>query len=340
MSPRPRLSVLIPNFNNERHIGRAIEAIAAQSRQPDELVIVDDGSTDDSLSIIEKFAARFPFIQCLRHDRNRGVLAAQATGLVACTGEYLYGAGGDDYVLPGFFENAMALVEEFPQAGIVFGGLRTVDSEGKELGRASSRTLNKEIYLSPEQYLRDVLDAESPLFSPSAATIYRRSALSAVGGFKPELGSWADTFSLHAIALADGACYLPRLCVTCSFRESSFSARTLSDIRQVLDIIGRATWLMRSAEFRERFPEASVERWELEYKKEVIGRHLAKFATILQDLRYRIRYSVPTEQFIYTQLAKILDIGIRIWGRICRTLMNKSIWSYEPDISCYISNPK
>ena len=67
------LSVVTPNYNHGHLIGRAIEAVLSQSRCPDEYLILDDASTDNSLEIIEHYASRHPFIRVLRNKQNLGV---------------------------------------------------------------------------------------------------------------------------------------------------------------------------------------------------------------------------------------------------------------------------
>ncbi len=74
----PALSVVMPNYNHSRYLADAVTGIAGQSRPPDEFLILDDASTDDSLQVIEPFLNRFPFIRLIRHERNCGGTAACA----------------------------------------------------------------------------------------------------------------------------------------------------------------------------------------------------------------------------------------------------------------------
>src|SRR3989344_2390835 len=117
----PRLSVFLPNYNHGRHIGRAIEAIASQSRPPDELVIVDDGSTDNSVSVIWQYAERYSWIRLVTNSNNRGVLKVLDECLPLLRGDYVFFASADDRILPGFFEAGLAAAARQPNAGMVFG---------------------------------------------------------------------------------------------------------------------------------------------------------------------------------------------------------------------------
>ena len=101
---RSTLSVVLPNYNHGRLIGRAIEAILGQKRLPDEIIIVDDASTDDSLTLIRPLAAKSSRIFILALPVNVGTIAANRKALELTKGKYIYFAAADDWVLPGFFE--------------------------------------------------------------------------------------------------------------------------------------------------------------------------------------------------------------------------------------------
>lgn len=73
---RRTLSAVMPNYNHGRYLAEAIKGIAEQSRPPDEFLILDDASTDNSVQVIQPFLQRFPFLRLIRLDCNGGVLAA------------------------------------------------------------------------------------------------------------------------------------------------------------------------------------------------------------------------------------------------------------------------
>jgi len=68
------LSVVLPNYNHAKLIGRALEALLAQGRAADEIIVIDDGSTDDSVRVIDRFAGRAPSIRVLQNANNTGVI--------------------------------------------------------------------------------------------------------------------------------------------------------------------------------------------------------------------------------------------------------------------------
>jgi len=87
-----------------------------------------------------------------------------------------------------------------------------------------------------------------------------------VGGYRPELGSWADSFAVRAIGLKHGICYVPMEAVRARMLVHSLSHQTVSQPRRLLDIIARAERLMESEEFRDVFPAGYARRWARSYR--------------------------------------------------------------------------
>jgi glycosyltransferase involved in cell wall biosynthesis len=94
VAPLP-ISVVIPAYERASLLPRALGSVAAQTRQPGETIVVDDGSSDDSAAVAERLGARV-----IRHERNRGVSAARNTALEAATGEWVAFLDTDDEWLP------------------------------------------------------------------------------------------------------------------------------------------------------------------------------------------------------------------------------------------------
>ncbi|MCD6393437.1 MAG: glycosyltransferase family 2 protein, partial [Planctomycetes bacterium] len=90
------ISVVIPAFNAEEYIGRAIDSVLAQTRQPDEIIVVDDGSTDNTAEVIKPYSPKVHYI----HQENGGASVARNTGIEAATGQWLAFLDADDEWLP------------------------------------------------------------------------------------------------------------------------------------------------------------------------------------------------------------------------------------------------
>ncbi len=273
---RATLSVVLPNYNHGKLIGRAIEALLAQERVPDEIVVVDDGSTDDSVEIIRSLAARSSIIRLLANTANQGVTAALSRGLDACRGKYVYFAAADDWVLPGFFSTALPVFDRYPQAGLVCGESRLVSGRtGEHLGvRPIVRPSNRMTYFPPAQTAELLKRADNWILTGS--TIFDRNRVMAAGGFEVDLGSFADGYLARKVALADGFCFIPRLMATWQVFDDSFSRETAADPIAIDRVISRA--LARFAQ------DATFPRWYGELFSRRLQFGMARLAASTQPM--------------------------------------------------------
>jgi len=123
VSELPRVSVVMPVFNAERYLAEAIESVLAQTLDSWELLIVDDGSTDGSARIADRYAARRPAaIRHLSHDRreNRGASASRNLGIRYASGEYLAFLDADDVYLPKKLDDQVRILDERREADVLY----------------------------------------------------------------------------------------------------------------------------------------------------------------------------------------------------------------------------
>ena len=104
------ISVIIPAYNAGEHIGRAIESVLAQSMPADEIIVIDDGSTDNTRDEVEKFGNKATYI----HQENAGASVARNTGIAAATGEWVAFLDADDEWVPEMLETQTELLGHNP----------------------------------------------------------------------------------------------------------------------------------------------------------------------------------------------------------------------------------
>jgi glycosyltransferase involved in cell wall biosynthesis len=318
-----------------------LKAVLSQSVRPLEVIVIDDGSTDDSVEVIGRFAKDDPIVRLIRHERNLGVIAACNRGVKECRGDFVTTVAADDVVAPGCLERVTRMIERFPQAGIYFGQIRGMAPDGggsdfKEVEIYKPRLWADEKYATPESFLNDYLEVEPCYHSLSATTIYRKQCIDEVGGFRAELGHWADTFALRAVGLKYGACYTPSVQADFYFFADSFGSRQGRNVRLMLDIVARATWLMRSPEFRDRFPEPHVARWEKAYRDHAIWNHLCSAHHGL----VRARHGLPPDAAGGAGRPRRPPWWPgRLWARLVLSYHWRRMEAYDPDLSCYSATP-
>lgn len=120
----PLVSVVLPVYNAEKYVGQAIQSIVAQSFQEWELIVVDDGSTDKSLAIVQSFSD--PRIRVLAHGQNLGYPVAMNTGIECAKGKYVARMDSDDVSHPERLARQVAFLEEHPEYAFCFHPIRRI----------------------------------------------------------------------------------------------------------------------------------------------------------------------------------------------------------------------
>ncbi len=183
LAPRPGpstelVSIVIPCFNQAEFLGEAIESALTQTHPHVEVVVVDDGSTDNTSAV----AARFPGIRVVARA-NGGLPAARNTGLAATSGAYAVFLDADDRLLPEAVATGVSALRARPGHSAAFGWYQEVDVTGHPLPTPSLARLEGEPY---EALLKTNWTGGQP------TGVYRREILDAVGWFDESLSAAED----------------------------------------------------------------------------------------------------------------------------------------------------
>lgn len=127
----PTVSVIIPTYNRAHLVGRAIRSVLNQTYQDFEVIVVDDGSTDNTEEVVKSF--NDSRIRYVRHEQNRGGAAARNTGIKMAQGEYIAFQDSDDEWLPEKLEKQMKVFENAPaKVGVVYTGFWSIEGNVKK----------------------------------------------------------------------------------------------------------------------------------------------------------------------------------------------------------------
>jgi len=130
----PLISIVTPSYNQAQFLEETIQSVLGQEYASIEYLLVDGGSTDGSLGIIQRYTSRLAWWVS---QRDSGQAEAINKGLARAQGKYVAWLNSDDLYLPGAIGQAVAALEEHPQVGLVFGDAITVDPRGERLKRLS-----------------------------------------------------------------------------------------------------------------------------------------------------------------------------------------------------------
>jgi glycosyltransferase involved in cell wall biosynthesis len=185
------VSVIMPAYNVAPYIGPAIESVLAQTEQDWEILVVDDGSTDESASIAEQYAARDSRVRLLR-QANGGISAARNRALRESTGAFIAILDSDDLWDPRYLEAQLGILRRHPEVDVVTGNGRFLG------GRYHGQPARPWPDPRPQPTLRHMLEDETSIFIMS---VLRRRVYETIGGFDETLRTNEDyDFWLRAAA--------------------------------------------------------------------------------------------------------------------------------------------
>ena len=187
----PKVSVIIPAYNVDRFIGRAIESLQNQTLRDFELLVVDDGSTDRTGQVADKLAERDIRIEVI-HTKNQGAAAARNTALDRATGEFVHFVDADDWVEPEMLADLVAIAER-DDLDLVIAGFYIETYYGDE-GQYTSELKSRptQTFASPQEFRACAwrLFDTNLLYTPWNK-LFRRSYLERIHArFKPTF--WDD----------------------------------------------------------------------------------------------------------------------------------------------------
>lgn len=122
----PLVSIIIPTYNYGRYLAKAVGSCLDQSYRDIEVIVIDDGSTDDTRSVVEGIDDRLVYV----YQENRGVSAARNKGLALASGAFIAFLDSDDYLLPDSVAVRVEVLRKHPEVGVVFTDTDSCDASG------------------------------------------------------------------------------------------------------------------------------------------------------------------------------------------------------------------
>jgi GT2 family glycosyltransferase len=179
----PTFTVVLPAYNSQRTIETTINSVLRQTRSDLELLVVDDGSGDQTPALVRTYADADPRVQMIEQP-NAGVAAARNTGISNSRGRYVSLIDHDDAWLPRYLELVGERLEEFTDAGLAYADCWTFRDTDKRVFRTTTLASFPPVAPaeSPERFLAALIRAN---FLTASSVTIAREALDRVGGFRP-----------------------------------------------------------------------------------------------------------------------------------------------------------
>ena len=226
-----RLSVLMPNYNHGHFLENRIHSILSQLSSMDEYIIVDDGSTDHSISIIEKFTAQDSRLKVIKNTQNLGAFKSINLAVQASQGEYITALSADDLILPEFINKTMQQLLDHPDIGICSSDFAIhYDGIIKKPADHLLQGINAPTVFSFQ--VASSIFKTTHFWIPGHTAIMKKAFFMAHGGFHETFGPYTDWFINHAIALTSGFAYIPETLALFRVEQESYSNKIIRNKQQ------------------------------------------------------------------------------------------------------------
>lgn len=233
----PKISVFIPAYNAGPFVAQAIESVLAQSYSNYELIVIDDGSTDNTIKVLEKYQSHQK-VKIYQNKKNMGMAPTWNIGLKLCRGELIAKLDADDFYEPTFLETMVGFSQNHQQVGLIFSGVKLLYPDGRsEPEMSSMRSWVRE----PQDFLPTLLQL-CIIRSPSVCV--RRDCYKKLGGFIEDMYIHADWEMWVRIAanypVGFIAHRLANYRMSYSFNvtaQAAFDGRSMHDLKLWLDLL-------------------------------------------------------------------------------------------------------
>ncbi|NOT60405.1 MAG: glycosyltransferase family 2 protein [Acidobacteria bacterium] len=262
MAEVPKVSIIVPAYNVAPYLGETLDSVLAQTRGDYEIIVVNDGSTDETAQVVERYRDRFAGKLVYVWQENRGLAAARNTAIRTARGQYIALLDGDDVWLPAYLETMLGLLESDATLDLVFPNALFWGSP-----QFDGRDFQSVFPPNPPITVEKILARESGVFG--LATM-RRALVLAVGGYDESLRSSED-FDLWLRLLKQGSRFgfTATMLVKYRFRHDSLSNTGITHYLNKMKVLekvlagGELTASERAAAEREFGESEATLNWHL-----------------------------------------------------------------------------
>lgn len=249
MAEMPLVSVLVANYNYAKYVGEAIESVLQQTYQNFEIVVCDDGSTDNSREVLQRYAAADSRVKLIAKE-NGGIASALNAAYRGSGGEIVCLLDADDVFLPNKIESVVGAFRNSPHAGVCHHKIRKMDAAGNVFG-CPVPVVFAEGWVAVKALRGGCLVNDLPSRQESAASgmSWRRSAAELIFPVPIQLRRLVDMYLSRTAQFVTEICVIRRVLAKQRFHQENVTSsakytvpavtRNMNDVAQVVDFVGR-----------------------------------------------------------------------------------------------------
>jgi glycosyltransferase involved in cell wall biosynthesis/SAM-dependent methyltransferase len=320
---RPLVSVVIPCHNHARFVGEAIESAMAQTWRPIEIVVINDGSTDGTAAVLD----RYPRVMRI-DQQKKGLAAARNVGIGASHGDYLVFLDADDTLLPGAIEAGVNALLPHVDCAFAAGAHRRVDGAGRSLGGPVVPRPSGDAYAALLR--RNYIEMH-------AAVVYRRAMIERVGGFDASLQACEDYDLYLKLTRRFPICHHNQIVSLYRQHADNMSRDATLMARTYLNVLERQRRHVRESPERSVAYRDGVRFWRDFYATRLLAQSLKSFRRgnwrqLLRDIVVLCHYAPATPISWGRQKLGTVVLKAR---RHCAKVLRDSFLSRTPPFVCF-----
>lgn len=234
--PNFTYACVMPHYNDSAMFRESFADIAAQTKPFDEIIIVDDCSTDNSVEILESIIAPYPQARLIRNEKNLGAEGALNVAIAACTSDFLLMCSSNDRYAPTVVATCDRMLQQHPQADIVAGDMHSYNEEKQKPGFDRVVPLPRiPAYYSPETLAE--LHRHHIIYFNGGSCMLRTLRVKEFGSLQVNLKWHADLILYHMIAFRSGVVYVPEFFCTYRLQPSKSHSMGVYDWKRQREVI-------------------------------------------------------------------------------------------------------
>lgn len=276
------VSVVIPTYNYAHFLIAAVESCVSQSYKDMEVIVIDDGSTDNTSEVV----GQFPTVR-YHYQKNSGLSGARNKGISVSSSKYIVFLDADDVLLPHAVESLVNNIGRHPSAAFVVGRHHYMSGDGSVQKRVAAKPRHQCVY----QAL-----LEHNFIACPGSVIYRRKALQESGGFDVTLNSCEDYDVYLRLARAFDVAVFDDPVVLYRVHENSMSKNGKVMMSTVLEVMGRQKAHIENSDKLNVAFHAGLRRWKSYYGTSITSDLIKMLSTgqysrFLEESLYMLKLS-------------------------------------------------